>query len=302
MPSPSADLRSLIDDVADEHAALAAVVDPLPESTWASSTPSPGWTIAHQIAHLTFFDDTATTAIVDPDRFATQTGELLARIGAGEDMDSLTLRWADGMAPGELAARWRANRRRLIDAARTLDDDRRIPWYGPSMGAKSFLTARLMETWAHGQDIVDAVASLADQSPADQPSTDRPPTDRLRHIAQLGVITRGWSYKNRGLPVPDGTVAVVLSAPSGATWTWNDDAERADTASDASPDGDPTTGPVERISGPAEDFCLVVTQRRHVDDTSLRVDGGLARDWMDKAQAFAGAATDGPARAGTNSV
>ena len=51
----------------------------------------------------------------------------------------------------------------------------------------------------------------------------------------------------------------------------------------------------DSVTGPAEDFCLVVTQRRHVDDTRLAVRGPLAREWMECAQAFAGPATSGPA-------
>ena len=120
-----------------------------------------------------------------------------------------------------------------------------------------------MEVFAHGQDIVDTVGAT------------RPATDRLRHIAQLGYITRKWSYLNRRMDVPDGDVAVVLTAPSGETWTWGDDADN-------------------RVTGSAEDFCLVVTQRRHVDDTDLEVVGERARDWLLRAQAFAGPATDGP--------
>jgi uncharacterized protein (TIGR03084 family) len=146
-----------------------------------------------------------------------------------------------------------------------LDDDTRVEWYGPSMGAKSFLTARLMETWAHGQDVCDAVGAT------------RAPSDRVRHIAQLGVITRGWSYVVRGETAPDVPVRVELTAPSGALWAWGAD----------------DTG--EQIAGRAIDFALVVTQRRHVDDTDLAVDGDAALDWMRKAQAFAGTPTTGPA-------
>jgi hypothetical protein len=36
------------------------------------------------------------------------------------------------------------------------------------------------------------------------------------------------------------------------------------------------------------DFCLVVTQRRHPDDTDLAIEGPLAEEWMAIAQAFAG--------------
>jgi uncharacterized protein (TIGR03084 family) len=121
-----------------------------------------------------------------------------------------------------------------------------------------------MEVWAHGQDVVDAVGG------------DRTATDRLRHIAQLGVITRGWSYTVRGEEPPAADVRVDLTAPSGDRWVWGPD--------DAT----------DQITGPAEDFCLVDTQRRNVTDTDLDVTGDSAADWMDKAQAFAGAPTTGP--------
>ncbi|MGK2928868.1 MAG: TIGR03084 family metal-binding protein [Acidimicrobiales bacterium] len=253
-------------DLRAEQQALDEIVAPLTDAQWTMPTPSPGWTVADQIAHLTYFDDTATSAVTDPERFAADTAELLAALAGGSaDMDEATLSWSRAMAPADLLRRWRTNRARLLDAADTLAEDARVPWYGPSMGAKSFLTARLMETWAHGQDVADAVGVA------------RTPTDRLRHIAQLGVITHTWTYLNRGLDAPSERVRVELIAPSGQTWSWNDEA---------------TGG---RVRGPVEDFCLVVTQRRHVDDTALVTEGASARDWMEKAQAFAGGATEGPA-------
>ena len=142
------------------------------------------------------------------------------------------------------------------------------------MGAKSFLTARLMEAWAHGQDIVDAISTNGGDA-------TREPTDRLRHISQLGFITRGWTYINRGLDVPSTPVRVELTSPSGDTWSFGPD--------DAA----------ESVVGPALDFCLVTTQRRHVDDTDLVVTGDSARDWMEKAQLFAGPPSDGPAKRGS---
>jgi uncharacterized protein (TIGR03084 family) len=138
------------------------------------------------------------------------------------------------------------------------------------MGAASFLSARIMETWTHGQDVVDAARGAG-------VAVDRPDTDRLRHVAELGVRTRGWSYLVRGLEPPPGPVSVELVAPSGARWTWGP-ADAADT-----------------VRGPAVDFCLVVTQRRHLLDTDLDVSGRLASEWMAIAQAFAGTATTGPA-------
>jgi uncharacterized protein (TIGR03084 family) len=259
------DVERVRADLLAEQADLDAIVAPLAEEQWALPTPSPGWTVADQIGHLMYFDGTAALAITGPDAFAETVTELLEAMGTGDDP---TLAAARAMTPAELLEAWRQNRLALAEVSSTLADDARVVWYGPSMGAKSFLTARLMEVWAHGQDIADAVGA------------SRPATDRLQHVAQLGVITRSWSYKNRGLTAPEVPVRVELSAPSGGVWQFG--------ADDAA----------ESVVGPAEDFCLVVTQRRHVDDTDLRVTGDAARDWMLKAQAFAGAATAGPAPAG----
>jgi uncharacterized protein (TIGR03084 family) len=251
-------------DLAAEQSALDSIVAGIAADDWGRATPSPGWTVADQIGHLTYFDGTAALAITDPPAFAASaSGLYAAAIDETVGVDEHTLGGFRRLgAPGRLAA-WRENRRLLDDAAATLSDDRRVDWYGPSMGARSFLTARLMEVWAHGTDVADAVGAVLE------------PTDRLRHIAQLGYITRRWSYTVRGEPAPEGDVRVVLAAPSGGQWTFGPD-DAADT-----------------VSGPAEDFCLVVTQRRHIDDTAL-VSGGLARHWLLRAQAFAGGPTDPP--------
>ncbi|MBM43076.1 MAG: TIGR03084 family protein [Acidobacteria bacterium] len=256
-------------DLIAEQEALDAVVANLPTEAWHAPTPSPGWTVADQIGHLAYFDGTATQAIVDPRGFRTAVETLIGVARDGEDaVDDLTLGAFRRMAPGHLLDVWRSRRADLADAATRLAEEARVPWYGPSMGGKSFLTARLMEAWAHGQDVIDAVDG------------DRQATDRLRHIAQLGVITRHWSYANRRMEAPEVEVDVVLTAPSGDTWTWGP--------------GDA----VDTVRGSAEDFCLVVTQRRHADDTGLEMIGDAARGWMVRAQAFAGPPTDGPA-AGT---
>ena len=264
------DVKDLLADLEAEQQALDEVVGALAPDQFALPTPSPRWTVADQLGHLTYFDGTAVLAIEDPEAFGGALHQLIeAAAGGDEGVDAFVLGAYRAMSPDELVVAWRANRAALSTAAATLADDARVPWYGPAMSAKSFLTARLMETWAHGQDIVDTVGA------------DRPATDRLRHIARLGHLTRGWSYHNRGLEPPAGDVAVVLQAPSGDTWRFGDDG-----------------GDGNRIEGAALDFCLVVTQRRNVADTDLVVEGERAADWMRVAQAFAGPATDGPAPKG----
>lgn len=258
-------VADVLADLLAEQNALDPIVRGLTADGWATPTASPRWTVTEQVAHLTYFDHAAAFAIEYPERWDEETTRLFGAAGEGDaGVDALTLGPVRDLPAADRHAAWVDGRAALAAAAGGLAEDARIPWYGPSMGAKSFLTARLMECWAHGQDIVDAVGA------------ERVATDRLRHIAQLGFITRGWTYLNRGLEMPEGEIRLALDAPSGALWTWG-------------PDDAPAS-----VSGAAEDFCLVVTQRRNLADVTLDVQGHAALDWMGKAQAFAGPPTDGP--------
>ncbi len=260
----AASLATVVADLAGEHAALDAIVADLHADGWDLPTPSEPWRVRDQIGHLTYYDGMARLALVEPDAFATALETVIS------DPEAAALeaeRLGIEHTGADLLARWRDGRAALLEALRDVEPDGRVAWYGPSMSPRSFVTARLMETWAHGQDVVDALG-VHDR---------RPPTARLRHIAHLGVVTRGWSYGVRGLAAPDGDVYVELAPPGGGEkWTW----------------GDPAAADV--VAGPAEDFCLVVTQRRHRADTALRVVGPLAVEWLEVAQAFAGPPTEGP--------
>ena len=256
------DLESLARDLADEQASLDAMVAELDESHWRRDTPARGWTIADQIAHLAFFDAASAQAIADPEAFATARDELV-RAAFAEGVDEFTLHAFREMPPELVLTRWRANRATLDAAARGLSPETRLPWYGPDMSGRSFLTARLMETWAHGVDVADAL------------EVDLTGSARLAHIVRLGVITRDWSYRVRAETPPEVSIAVRVD---GVDATYEHGPHDAD----------------EVITGPALDFCLVVTQRRHLDDTAL-VTGEWGRHWMLRAQAFAGGPTTGPA-------
>jgi uncharacterized protein (TIGR03084 family) len=252
----------LIDDLASEHAALDAVLVQMREAQWDLATHAPGWRVRDQVTHLAHFDEAATLAMTDADAFRRAAES--ARAGVGRA--TYEARWlarGRAMQPAALLAWWRGAAAALVAAARAADPKARLPWYGPPMGALSFVTARLMETWSHGLDVVDVVG------------IPRPDTDRLRHVAFLGVRTREFSYATRGLPPDTTPVYVELRAPSGAVWTY----------------GDPAAA--DRIAGSASDFCRVVTQRRHVADTNLEISGAAAREWMRVAQAFAGPPGEG---------
>jgi uncharacterized protein (TIGR03084 family) len=251
----------LLADLADETAVVDAMLSGLPDADWSLPTPAAGWAISDQASHLAYFDDAATLAATAPERFADQTAQLAA---LGPDLADAIAARHRGDDPAALLRWFRAARAGLLAAFAELDPRTRVPWYGPPMSVASSATARLMETWAHGQDIADALG------------VDREPTMRLRHVAHLGVSTFGFSFGVHGMAVPAEPVRVDLTAPDGSRWRWGP----ADAA--------------DRVSGPAADFCLVVTQRRHRDDARLQIAGPVAAQWMSIAQAFAGPPTTGP--------
>lgn len=253
----------LIADVRQEYADLDAFLRTLPPERWQARTAFYDWTVADEVMHLHQVDAFGEVALTDPEGFAA----LVAEVRAGQARGiALSRRMRDAwghLAPDALLALWRAGWTRLCDLFAGSEAERRMPWFGPEMSVASFAAARQMEVWAHGQDVYDLMR------------VRRANHDRIRAICDLGVRTQGWSFRNRGLEKPPAP-EVRLTAPSGAQWLWN-------------------AGAADSIAGPAEDFALVVTQRRHVDDTALAVHGADARAWMEIAQCFAGPPATGPA-------
>jgi uncharacterized protein (TIGR03084 family) len=248
------DLDSLLTDLAAESDDLEALVAGLPEADWARPTPAAGWTIAHQIAHLAWTDHVALLAATDVDGFTES-----IQHAATDPYGFIDRGAAEFLAPvPELLARWRSGRTALAHALSGVPAGIKLPWYGTRMSAASMATARIMETWAHGEDVADALGRV------------RTPTARLRHIAYLGSRTVGHSFAAHGRPFPDAPVRIELRGPDGDDWSFG--------PADA----------VNRISGPALDFCLLVTQRRHRADLSLVAVGPVADEWLDIAQIFAG--------------
>ncbi len=253
-------MKQICTDLRDEYEWLDNLVAPLSQAQWNLITPFMDWSIKTEIAHLAYFDGTARLAATDAESFKTYLEQIYQRPDKYME-DQRKIRTQTSARVLEI---WRKDRKTLVDILTSLNRKDRLPWYGPSMSALSFATARLMETWAHGQDVVDTLG------------TERAPTDRLGHISHLGVSTFGWSYINRGREVPDVAFRVELTGPSGIVWSWGPEAA------------------AQSIFGTALDFCLVVVQRRHVDDTNLEIKGNVMRNWMLIAQAFAGPPVTGP--------
>jgi len=256
-----ADPGPFVAELRAESDGLDALVAPLAAGRWAEPTPSPGWTIAHQIGHLLWTDRAALTAVTDEAGFA----ELLA--AAAQDPDGFVDAGAEELAatpPAELLSDWRVTRGRLHEALLGVAEGRKLPWFGPPMSATSMATARLMETWAHGLDVADTLG------------VKRPATARLRSIAHIGVRTRDFAFSINGLTPPAEPFRVELRAPDSSVWEWGpNDAQ-------------------QRVTGAAEDFCMLVTQRRPQADLDVHPVGADAELWLGIAQAFAG--PPGPGR------
>lgn len=258
-------MKDVCADLLAEYTELATLAESLTPQQWAATTAFYGWTPWDEIAHLCYFDETSLLAVSDADAFARDTAAMQAQMVGGKEISQITREKYGAMDGASLLAFWREHFTKLVGELGKRGPKDRLPWYGPTMSARSFATARMMETWAHGQDVFDVVRKR------------RAPAARLRHIAHIGVTTFGWSFVNRKLPVPQQSPYIELRAPDGDTWTW----------------GEPSTD--EWLKGDAEDFCLVVTQRRHPADTGLSFGGEGTTAWMKIAQCFAGPPADGPA-------
>lgn len=255
-------MKTICKDLSDEYTALDAVVAELKPSDWEIVTPFDGWTIKDEISHLAYFDRAAFLSATDEGALIKNMEEMLEGFVDFKQTHNKVNAEGNAMDCQSLLNWWRTERNRLLNAYELVTPKTRLPWYGPTMSAISSATARLMETWAHGQDIIDAL------------KINRDGTERLKHVAHLGVSTFAWSFSNRNMKVPDVSIYVELLSPANKTWTWGSkDAE-------------------EYIRGSALDFCLIVTQRRHPNDTDIQIKGECAKQWMHIAQAFAGPAED----------
>jgi len=251
-------------DLLEEANELHAFLTTLDAADWRRPTTFKSWAPWDVVAHLHMFDLVSLLAVEGGEPFVARRAELIGCMRRGESLTAVGQRELGAYTPAELLARWIATCRTLAGRLGASEPERRLPWFGPDMGVRMFTTARLMETWAHGQEVYDLKR------------VQRAPTDRLRHICVLGVKTFGWTFANRRQQPPGPPPRVRLAAPSGAVWEWNETSE---------------SGLVE---GSALDFCLTVTQVRNVADTALRVEGDVAQRWMAIAQCFAGGAEDPP--------
>ncbi len=250
------------EDFRQETRALHGLVVSIPVSAYGEATQFKNWTIVDVIRHLHFWNRMAHAQLSDPEGL---TGHLTTMAKRGIPMLAYEAEQLGHLGPAELVAEWAAFAETVADTFAAADPKARLKWAGPDMSARSSITARLMETWAHGQEVYDHAGKV------------RKSDNRVRNIVTLGVNTFDWTYATRGETPPGRMPNLVLTAPSGEIWTHGEPSE------------------TERIEGLAEEFCQVVTQTRNIADTKLKVTGSVATDWMSKAQCFAGAPSPPPA-------
>jgi uncharacterized protein (TIGR03084 family) len=255
-------LEELVADLRAESAALDAIVSRLQHPEWATGTPAEGWDVQDQIWHLAWFDGAAYRAIAKPAASADEHASAVA--GIARYADDVVRRGRE-QQPEAVLSRWREESKMFQSAALEASPRTRVGWFDTEMSVASLVTARLMETWAHGQDVRDAFGLAPEIS------------DRLRHVAHLGFSAMPYAFRAHGQSPPATPVRVELRLPSGGLCTFG------------------PVGTADQVIGSALDFSLVVTQRRHLDDVELEVTGPTAVRWMSIAQSFAG--PPGPGRA-----
>ncbi|MBO9446875.1 TIGR03084 family metal-binding protein [Ruegeria sp. R14_0] len=242
-------------DFLDESEALHAVMADLSANQWETPTQFKGWTLNDVLVHLHYWNQMADLSLQDPDAFTTRIGALFVKAKAEglrtAENEAIALRGV------ELRDAWRALYTDIGNRWADLDPKHRVKWAGPDMSVRSSITARQMETWAHGQEVFDILG------------VERVEKDRIKNVVILGVNTFGWAYQVNGKPVPEAMPRLELTAPSGAVWEFGEPGDN-------------------RITGSAVEFAQVSAQTRNIADTSLRVEGPIATEWMSIAQCFAG--------------
>jgi len=251
-------------DFRDECDALCRLLEPLTDRDFERPTQFKDYTIHDVVAHLHVFNGLADLSLRDEAGFHAFNNQLRDGLKRGRSLKQLTDDHLEGARNRAAFEQWRDYYPEMAEHFAAADPKQRVPWAGKSMSVRSSITARLMETWAHGQEVYDELG------------VERVDADRIENIAVLGVNTFGFAFANRGIEIPERTPRVRLTAPSGALWEWNSEVES------------------DLVEGHATEFCQVVTQVRSLADTKLRVEGEVAKRWMSIAQCFAGPASEPP--------
>ena len=246
------------EDFRAESQALYDLIAPLSDAEYERKSRFKGWSVADVITHLHMWNWAADTALTNEAAFVEFMAGLSSKLMGGETLRPFENRWVAPLRGRALLDAWRKQFNETADHFALADPKKRVKWAGPDMSVRSSVTARLMETWSHGQAVYDMLG------------VQRVDGDRIKNIAVLGVNTFGWTFATHKQTPPAAMPHLRLTAPSGEIWTWNE------------------ASATDVIEGSATEFCQVVTQTRNIADTKLVVKGESATRWMSIAQCFAG--------------
>ena len=250
-------MQHLSYDLRDESEALYQIMTDLPDAEFTTPTGFKNWTFNDILEHLHIWNVAAYESCADEAAFDAFVDKVKADIMAG-NLKKFERTYINELAGQALLNTWHDYYIKMADAFSEVDLKHRVKWVGPDMSVRSSITARLMETWAHGLAIYDALGVVRQDS------------DRIKNIVVLGVNTFNWSFQVKG-QTPSGPIPYIeLTAPSDEIWKF----------------GEPSD--VSAVTGTASEFCQVVTQTRNISDTNLNLTGEVAKAWMTHAQCFAG--------------
>lgn len=242
-------MREILSDLVAEQQFLDQSLQRIPIKNWDKVTPAKPWTVRDTISHLADFAELAADALDGGDR--------VKEWQTSTDLDALRNRAiakGRGMRPQDVIEWWRGGRAKVIEPLSHMSEEDRVEWIEGTMSAKTFATFRLMETWAHGLDIYDALSIEVED------------TTRIRHVCWLGWKTLPYAFKAAGLDYAPVRVEVI--GPGYAKWVYGaDDAENV-------------------IKGSASDWARIVVRRVPPGKTRLKLTGELAETALEVAQAY----------------
>jgi uncharacterized protein (TIGR03084 family) len=252
-------LASIVDDLRAEARALDALLTTLDPGGWLTPTPAAGWDIRDSVAHLAVGDELALECVVE-DRVPVVMQQGIEAVVAGEAaahaFERTLVDRGRALEPSAVHHWWRKGNADLCTAVARVDPSHRLPWGPNQLSPASFVSARVMETWAHGLDCFDAVGA------------EPPYTDRLRHVADLSLRALPYAFMIHGADGP-GPVRLDLTSPSGDAWCIGPE--------------DATTV----IAGAAADWCRVAVRRDRGDErTRLRGEGPDLEAVLSHVQAY----------------
>lgn len=254
-------MREILSDLVAEQQALDQFLQRINERQWVLPTSAPGWSIKDTVSHLAYSE-----------RFAARVLAEGASVLSGVKLDEIDEWTALGIKEGremryqQVIEWWRNSRADVVDALSRMDGTDRVPWLAGDMSARAFATLRLMETWAHGLDVKDAMEGLLTYDEEEEdPTADSP---RIRHIAWLAHRMLPFAFAQAGEEFPESGIRLELMGPSYSRWVFGPEDAK------------------DIIKGVAGDWCRIAVHRMDSAAGTLKTEGDKAETAIKVARTY----------------